>query len=74
MKKLKNNKVLYIIVFGLIVGAVGTIIYPILDLILYNLITHNKFVWNFKDHVIEPFVFGMIFSIVYCVLFEFRRK
>lgn len=74
MKKLKNNKVLYIIVFGLIVGAVGTIIYPILDLILYNFITHSKFVWNFKDHVIEPFVFGMIFSTVYCVLFEFRRK
>ena len=74
MEKLKNNKVLYIIVFGLIVGVVGMIIYPILDLMLYNFITHNKFVWNFKEHVIEPFGFGMIFSIVYCVLFEFRRK
>ena len=27
MEKLKNNKVLYIIVFGLIVGVVGMIIY-----------------------------------------------
>ena len=74
MKKLKKNKVLYIIVFGLIVGVVGMIIYPILDLIICKFFTNTKFVWSVYNYIIEPFGFGMIFSIVYCVLFEFRKK
>ena len=72
MEKLKKNKFLYIIVFGLIVGVVGMIIYPIFDLIICKIFTNTKFVWNVYNYIIKPLEFGMIFSIVYCLLFEFQ--
>lgn len=74
MEKLKKNKVLYIIVFGLIVGVVGMIIYPILDIVICKFITHTKFVWSVYNHIIKPLNFGMVFSIIYCLLFVFRKK
>ena len=74
MEKLKKNKILYIIVFGLIVGVVGMIMYPVLDLIVCKFITNTKCVWNVYNHIIKPFEFGMIFSIIYCLLFVFRKN
>lgn len=74
MEKLKKNKLLYIIVFGLIVGVVGMIIYPIFDLIICKFFTNTKFVWSVYNYIINPLEFGMVFSIVYCLLFEFRKK
>lgn len=46
MDKLKKNKILYIIIFGLTVGIMGFIIYPLLDYIICKFITHTKFVYT----------------------------
>lgn len=74
MNKLKKNKILYIIVFGLTVGIMGFIIYPLLDYLTCQFITHTKFVYTIQDYIIRPLEFGMIFSGIYCLLFEFRKK
>lgn len=52
MDKLKKNKILYIIVFGLTVGIMGFIIYPLLDYLTCQFITHTKFVYTIQDYII----------------------
>lgn len=74
MNKLKKNKILYIIIFCLTVGIMGFIIYPLLDYMICKFITHSKFVYTIHDYIIRPLEFGMIFSVLYCLLFEFRKK
>ena len=74
MEKFKKNKILYMILFGLMIGIMGFIIYPLLDYLYYKFITHSNFVYNVQDYIIRPLEFGMIFSVIYCLLFEFRKK
>ena len=60
--------------FGLTVGIFGFIIYPLLDYLICNFITHTNFLYTIQDYIIRPLEFGMIFSVIYCLLFEFRGK
>lgn len=74
MNKLKKNKILYIIVFGLTVSISGFLIYPLLDFIICKFFTHSDFTYTVQEYIIKPLEFGMIFSVIYCLLFEFRKK
>ena len=74
MNKSKKNKILYIIVLGLTVSISGFLIYPLLDFIICEFFTHSVFTYTVQEYIIKPLEFGMIFSVIYCLLFEFRKK
>ena len=72
MKKIKENRVLYIIVNGMATGLAGVIIWPLLDLILCKFITRSPFIYSVHEHIIQPIIFGFIVSLIIDI--TFRRK
>jgi hypothetical protein len=73
MKKLEENKVLYVIVQCLVMTVMAMIIWPLFDLFFCKVIDHTKFTYSLLDHVIEPIIFGIIAGIVFSLI-EFRKN
>ena len=72
MKKLEENKKLYMLALCFSTAAIGCVIYPLFDWII-SLITNSDFKYNIEDHVISPIVFGITFGIVYTIII-FKKK
>ena len=72
MKKLEDNKMLYMLALCLSTTVLGCILYPLFDWIL-SLITNSTFKYSIEDHVISPIVFGVTFGIVYTIII-FKKK
>ena len=72
MKKIKENRMLYIIVNGIATGLAGVIIWPLLDLFLCKVINNSPFIYSVHEHIIEPIIFGFIISLI--IDLTFRKK
>lgn len=72
MKKIKENRILYIFINGIATGLAGVIIWPLLDLFLCKVITKTSFIYSVHEHIIEPIIFGFIVSII--IDLTFRKK
>ena len=72
MKKIRENRALYIIINGIATGLAGILIWPLLDLVLCKFITRSPFVYSIHEHIIQPIIFGFIISII--IDLTFRKK
>ena len=65
MKKVYENRGLFVLVYGAATAIMGFIIYPLLDLLMCKFITHSTFKYTLADHIISPLIFGFVFAFVY---------
>lgn len=65
MKKLENNMILYMLVYGLATAIMGLIIWPLFDWILCKFITNSPFEYSVRNHIIQPVTYGIIMGIVF---------
>lgn len=65
MKKIDKNSILYLIILIISISIAGIILYPLLDILYYKFITHSKFVYSVREHIIEPIIFGCIAGTVF---------
>ena len=73
MKKIEENKVLYIIIQCLVMIVMAMIIWPLFDFFFCKVIEHTKFTYSLLNHVIEPIIFGVIAGVVLGIL-ELRKN
>ena len=55
-----------------LVAVAALIIFPLFDLIMTNF-TSETFQYNVGDHIIEPIILGILFSVI-MTFFQFRKK
>ena len=68
MKKIDDKSVQFLIYLIVLVSVFGLIIYPLSDFLIDRFISHTEFIYSLRDHVIDPIVFALIFSITYWVI------
>ena len=67
----KTVKFFIISVIGYTIAAM--IIWPLLELI-FSSITNSPYTWTVIDGIVEPFVFGIIFTIIEFLTWNFFNK
>lgn len=65
MKKLENNMLLYILVYGLTTAIMGLIIWPGFDFLICKFITKSTFTYSVQNHILQPAIYGMMMGIVF---------
>ena len=73
MKKIEENKLLFILVYSFATGLMGVILYPLFDLLFCKFFTNTEFVYSVSTHILSPISFGIVFSVVYSTI-KFNRK
>ncbi len=56
------------------IGIAGMIIWPLLDLLLSKTIENKDFVWNVKDHIVEPLIFALLITIIEFIFWKRFHK
>ena len=65
MKKVYENRGIFVLVYGFITSILGFITYPLLDLFVCKFMTNSTFKYEISDHIIKPLIFGFVFALVY---------
>ena len=65
MGNIEKTSVKYLILLMASISVAGIILWPILDLLYHNLITHSDFVYSAFDYILEPIFFGCIIGLVF---------
>lgn len=75
MKKIKENKWLYTLVFAIATSIMGIILYPLFDYLLCKFITNSEFIYSVHQHIFQPILFGFIIAIVlYAPIFHKNKE
>ena len=64
MSKIDKTSVVYILLEAVAVSVAGIILWPILDLLYHNIITHSDFNYSVFEHIVGPIVFGCFWGII----------
>lgn len=64
IKNIERGSIKHLVVLTLACAICGVILYPIFDLLLCKFITNSKFVYSVHEYVIQPVLFGCIFSTI----------
>ena len=65
MGKNDKNSIKYLILEIVSISVAGIILWPLLDLLYHNIITHSPFTYSVFDHIVEPIIFGCIAGLVF---------
>lgn len=73
MNNLEENKKLYFIVNFVVTAIIAMIVFPGLDFLWDKFISKKTFEYSYADHIIEPVVFALIYSVL-IILFQKKKK
>ena len=65
MSKIDKGSIKYLILEIVSISIAGIILWPLLDLIYHNVITHSPFTYSVFEHIVEPILFGCIMGTVF---------
>ena len=65
---MEKGSIKHLIVLIVAISIFGMILYPLFDIIICKFITNSKFVYSVNEHIIKPFIFGIIMGIVFWVI------
>ena len=74
LKKVEENRVVYILVYAVSTAIMGMIIWPLLDIFVCKFFTHSKFVYSVSGHIIEPVIFGLIVGFIFSFINNKSKK
>ena len=65
MKKIERGTIKYLVYLIVLTTLFGFILYPLFDYIGCKLFLNTNFVYSVSKHVVQPFIFGIIYGITY---------
>lgn len=60
VKNIERGTIKHLVILIIMIAICGIIIYPFFDLIICKLLTHSKFIYSVKSHVIQPVISAVI--------------
>ena len=80
MTKEKNTNIFtprrtvsYFILTFVSISIAAMIIWPLLD-ILFSKIENNEYIWNWISGILQPWIFGLVFTIIEFICWNFFHK
>ncbi|MBR3319527.1 hypothetical protein IKG06_03415 [Candidatus Saccharibacteria bacterium] len=64
LDRIRKNRFLSSIIMALAAFIAAMIIWPLFDLLWAKIITHSEFIYTFREYVVEPAIFAVIFGII----------
>ena len=64
LDNIRKNRIKSSITIAIVTFVAAMIIWPLRDLLWNSVISHNNFVYNIKDYIIEPIIFAIIFGVI----------
>ena len=74
MKNIEKGSVKYLIMLIIVISICGIIIYPLFDLAICKFVTNSKFVYSFKNYIIQPIITAIITGSLLWVVDKKSRK
>ena len=68
MKSIEKGSIKYLVLLIISVSLFSLVLYPLLDLLVCKFITNSTFEYSVIDHIVEPIIFSIIFSLTVFVL------
>ena len=62
MKNIEKGTVKYLVVLIIAVAVCCMILYPLIDLVYYKVITNSEYVYSVHRHIIQPIIFACVFG------------
>ena len=68
MKSIEKGSIKYLVLLIISVSLFSLVLYPLLDLLFCKFITNSTFKYSVIDHIVEPIIFSIIFSLTVFIL------